>query len=473
MPAISLEGVSKRYRLYTSPQERLKEVLSLGRRSYGEDFMALKDINLEVEPGVTLGILGRNGAGKSTLLKVISGVLSPTEGKVEVNGRLALLQLGAGFNADFTGRENVLLNGLILGIERGEMLERFDDIEAFADLGKFMDRPVKTYSSGMRSRLGFAVAINVEPDILILDETLSVGDAVFKQLGMQKMRALRDAGTTILFVSHSMGMVRSFCSEAVLIHQGEVVARGGTSETVDRYQALLSGREAKNKAGERGNSGKDTGYEIDVDEDAEGLGEDSEPDFKEDPELSRGARASLRHGTGEARVAGVEVLDGRGYPVDEVKAGESITVRAHLSYEEEVAKSVLSITLRNRTGLDIFTTNTKQSDSPIRRRRRGERLIVDFDLEVPLQPGPYSVAAAISQPGGGNVYLDWVDVAAAFKISNPERGRIKGLVDLPTEVRLHEPADADADAADNTAGNTGGASSGDGNRGQGQQSRSA
>ena len=166
MPAITLQGISKQYKLYSRPQDRVKEMLSFGRTKLSQDFWALKDISLEVEPGVTLGILGRNGAGKSTLLKIIAGVLQPTGGTMEINGRLAaLLQLGAGFNAEFTGRENILLNGLILGIEREEMLQRFEEIAAFADLGEFMDQPVKTYSSGMRARLGFAVAVNVDPDI--------------------------------------------------------------------------------------------------------------------------------------------------------------------------------------------------------------------------------------------------------------------------------------------------------------------
>lgn len=440
MPAISLKGVSKRYRLYTSPQDRVKELLSLGRKNYGEDFAALKDVDLEVESGTTLGILGRNGAGKSTLLKIISGVLSPTEGEVEVNGRLALLQLGAGFNAEFTGRENVLLNGLILGIERNEMLERFDDIEAFADLGNFMDRPVKTYSSGMRARLGFAVAINVEPDILILDETLSVGDAVFKQVGMQKMRALRDNGTTILFVSHSMGMVKNFCSQAILLHKGELIAQGGTSETLDRYQALLSNskRQQDRKGGDHA-SEKDSeqGIEYDIDDDDES----SEPSFKEDPGLSNTARASLRHGTGDARISSVEVLNSQRDPVEIVNAGAGITIRVHLEYLERIKGSDLSITLRNRAGLDIFTTSAKQEKSPLLQRERDEKVIVDFNFEVPLQPGSYSVTAAVSPPKRGNEeYLDWVDVAAVFKILRPEdRSNIKGLVRLPAEVEIHIP----------------------------------
>src|SRR3712207_944650 len=173
MPAVSIKGVSKNFRTFPNGRARLKETLSFGKRKYGRDFWALKDINLEVEKGTTLGIIGRNGAGKSTLLSIVSGILQPTEGTVEVNGRLvALFALGAGFNPEFTGRENIMLNGLILGIEHQEMLERFDDIVEFADLGDFIDQPIKTYSSGMRSKLGFAVAVNVEPDVLILDETL-------------------------------------------------------------------------------------------------------------------------------------------------------------------------------------------------------------------------------------------------------------------------------------------------------------
>lgn len=439
MSAISLQGVSKRYRLYTRPQDRVKELLTLGKKSYGEDFLALNDINLEVEPGTTLGILGRNGAGKSTLLKIVSGVLNPTEGQVEVNGRLALLQLGAGVNADFTGRENVMLNGLILGIEREEMLERFDEIEAFADLGDFMDRPVKTYSSGMRARLGFAVAINVQPDILILDETLSVGDAVFKQVGLQKMRDLRDKGTTILFVSHSMGMVKNFCNRAVLLHKGELVAEGETSETLDRYQALLSTSQSKGKSNKQNNGGiQDSAQEIEYDIDEDDVV--SGPAFKEDPGLAESARASIRHGTGEARISSVEVLNTRGEPVEIVSAGSRITVRVHLSYEQQVRGSSLSITLRNQTGLDIFTTSTKQEKSPLRLREQGEKVIVDFSFEVPLQPGNYSVTAAVSPARNDNTYMDWVNVAAVFKILRPdEGGNIRGLVHLPAEVEIHSP----------------------------------
>jgi ABC-type polysaccharide/polyol phosphate transport system ATPase subunit len=239
-PAISLKGIGKKYRIASSKSLRLREILSFGKKQHTQDFWALQDIDLEVEAGTTLGILGRNGAGKSTMLQIISGVLQPTTGTVTVNGRLtAIFGLGSGFNPEFTGRENAMMNGLILGMDRHEMLERFEEIEAFADIGDFMDHPVKTYSSGMKSRLGFAVAVNVDPDILVIDEALAAGDAAFKKRALQRMYDLRDSGTTVLFVSHSMGMVNRFCTDAVLLHRGQMISRGTPDEVVGQYRDIL------------------------------------------------------------------------------------------------------------------------------------------------------------------------------------------------------------------------------------------
>ncbi len=431
MTAIRLENISKAFRMYSSQLDRLKEMASFGRVERGRDFWALKDINLEVERGSTLGILGRNGAGKSTLLQVISGVLPPTTGSVETTGQIVFLQLGAGFNKEFTGRENVMLNGLILGIERKKMMERFEEIEAFADLGEFMDQPIKTYSSGMRARLGFSVAVNVEPEILIVDETLSVGDAVFKQLGIQKMRELRDRGTTILFVSHGVGMVRSFCSEAVLLHKGGILASGDTSETIDQYQALTSRIEARQKE----DADLDESYDIvdEVDDDDE----ERPPSFKENPVLE-GRRSKLRHGTGEARITDVEILDESRRPTDSVASGAALTVRAHLHFKEAMNRSKLTVTLRNKAGLDMFST--EKTIRKLESGADGARVIVDFTFDVPLKSGAYSINAAVSHPDNDNLYLDWVDVAAVFKISRAEgRGKGSGLLDLPAEVEIHRP----------------------------------
>ncbi|BBL80621.1 sugar ABC transporter ATP-binding protein [Rubrobacter xylanophilus] len=427
-PAVSLRGVSKRYRIYPRQRHRLLEAATLGLLRRSRDFWALRDIDLDVHPGTSLGILGRNGAGKSTLLQIISGVLQPTTGTVRTEGRLVMLQMGAGMNPEFTGRENVMLNGLILGIDRRKLLERFDEIEAFADIGEFMDQPLKTYSSGMRARLGFAVAVNVEPDILIVDETLSVGDAVFRHMCLQKMKEMRDRGTTILFVSHGLGQVKSFCNRAILLHEGRLLFHGETAETLDRYQALLSEIEAR----------RDRGRKADYVADDENGGE--KPAFREDASLDR-RPGSFRHGTGEARLAGVEILDGRGAPVESVSPESPVTVRLHLEYLKDVESSVLAIALRNHMGLDIFSTNTNLERRRLGRRRSGERLVVDFAFErMPLRHGTYSVSAGILDGSNSNIHLDWVDVAAAFKVEKPDdRGPIPGLFHIPAEVRLHEP----------------------------------
>jgi len=414
-PAVLLQNVSKRYRMYPSGRDRLVEALSLGRSGRGRDFWALKDVNLAVEPGTTLGVLGRNGAGKSTLLSIASGVLQPTSGSVGVRGRLvALLQLGAGFKNEYTGRENAVLNGLILGMDRKEALNKLDEIEAFADLGDFMDRPVKTYSSGMRARLGFAVAVSVEPDVLLVDETLSVGDAVFRQQGMQRMRELKERGTTILFVSHSLEMVRNFCTEAALLHKGRLLAHGDTGETLDRYEALVSEIEARKKEEEPAEEGL--------------TADDSGP---------------LRHGTGEARVEGVEVLDARGRPVELTPPDGPVTVRVRLRYAQDVPASSVRVILRNKAGLDVFSTSTDLEGQPLGPRRQDERVVVDFALDhVPLRHGAYGVTVAVSRRGSGKreVHLDWVGVAAVFEVARPAGGGpYRGLVHLPTSVEVSSP----------------------------------
>jgi ABC-2 type transport system ATP-binding protein len=435
MPAISLEGVSKKYRIYRRRQDRLREALSLGRSKRSHDFWALRDIDLRVEQGVSLGLLGRNGAGKSTLLQVIAGVLEPSTGSVRTEGRIsALLQLGAGFNREFTGRENAIMNGLLLGIERRQMLKRMDEIEAFADIGEFMDQPVKNYSSGMRARLGFAVAVNVEPDILLVDETLSVGDGIFRAMGIQKMRELQESGATIIFVSHSTRMVKNFCTEAALLQRGSLVAHGDVSETADYYQALISNAAAQRE--ERGR-GRGRPLELDLDDD-DGF---EPPDFKED---SRRGTPHLRHGTGEAKIHNVEILNGHGEPADLVAPDSTMIVRVHLQYKENVKDSVLGITFRNRTGLEVFATNTNLEKAPIKTRRAGDRIVVDFGIQAPLRHGPYSVAAAVSRGRNKDVYLDWIDVAAAFEIAPPTgRGAFLGMVHLPTEVTVFEQERAD------------------------------
>ena len=239
--AISVQGVSKIYKLYDKPIDRLKEAVSLTHKSYHRDFFALSDISFDVKKGETVGIIGTNGSGKSTILKIITGVLSPTTGTAEVSGNIsALLELGAGFNSEYTGLENIYMNGTMMGFSRQEMERRMDDILRFADIGDFVNQPVKTYSSGMFVRLAFALAINVDPEILIVDEALSVGDVFFQAKCYRRMEEMMKNGTTILMVSHDMGSIIKYCDKVVLLNRGHFVAQGEAGKMVDLYKKILA-----------------------------------------------------------------------------------------------------------------------------------------------------------------------------------------------------------------------------------------
>ncbi len=423
MPAVSVKGVSKTYRLFQSGRDRLKETLSLGRKKYGRDFCALEGIDLEVEPGAALAILGRNGAGKSTLLRIISGLLQPTSGTVEVNGRLiALSGTGAGFNDEFTGRENVMLNGMLLGMSRQEILKRFDEIAAFADIGNFMDQPLRTYSSGMRSRLGMAVAINIEPDILILDETLAPGDPVYANEATQRMYQLRDSGTAILLVSHKMKTVEDFCKEAILLHKGRKIATGETTEVINQYKALTSSIEAERKNPRTGSGQGPDGHVVPND------------DVVLDEEKG-------------ARIHNVELLDEQLCPIDTVTPtvphNSTVTVRVHLEYLDAVKDSVVDISLRNDTKkLEVFSARTAAlQEGPLKNVEKGERVMVDFTFNVPLQAGLYNVTAGAYAGSEELFLLDRVKAAIDFSIAPPQgESLFGGIVHLPTEVKVHARA---------------------------------
>jgi ABC-type polysaccharide/polyol phosphate transport system ATPase subunit/LysM repeat protein len=423
MPAVSITGLSKKYRIFPSAGDRLKETLSFGRKKYGSDFYALQDIDLVVEPGTALGVLGRNGAGKSTLLGIIAGLLQPTSGTVEVNGRVvALSGTGAAFDSELTGRENVMLNGMVLGMKRQEVLRRFDDIAEFADIEEHMDQPLKTFSSGMRSRLGFAVAINMEPDILVMDETLSPGDQVYKDAAMQKMYELRDSGTAILLVSHGMKTIEEFCTEAILLHKGRKIAAGGTTEVMHHYQALVSGLQAQRRnLGTKG-------------------GQDPDGDVATDEE-------------GGAKIRSVELLDEHLYPLDTspppapppvVPHDSTITVRVHAEYLEAVQNSKIAINLRNETqNVKVFSTSTKRNleGFSLESVEKGDRLTVDFTFKVPLQHNLYTVTTTIrgGEEGEESLVLDQAK-AITFSIAQREEGSsFQGLVHLPTEIKVFAP----------------------------------
>jgi ABC-type polysaccharide/polyol phosphate transport system ATPase subunit len=430
-PAVYLRGISKRYRISPNRSSRLSEVLSFGRVKRSHDFWALKDVNLDIEPGTTLGIVGRNGAGKSTLLSIISGVLQPTTGEVQVEGRLsAIFGIGTGFNPLFTGRENAMLSGLILGIEYEEMLERFDDIEAFADLGEFIDQPIKTYSSGMRGRLGFAVAINVAPDGLVIDEALSAGDAGFKKKAIQRMYDLRESGSTVLFVSHSMGMVRRFCTEAMLLHRGKLLTKGDPEEVVERYEEIIAKSQEMQDV-ETGELDEILDYELEHED------EEDTPTRGEAP--AAGMIGDARSATGKAEILGLELLDESGQTAGKLASGERLTVRALVRYEEAVEDSILGIALHSESaGLAVFSTDTALEGAGLGRMEAGEQATVDFSFEVPLEPGTYNVHASLTTPQAENQEMVHAQDAATFEITQEGTpAPVRGLVRLPANVEVH------------------------------------
>lgn len=430
---VSIKGVGKRYKVSSSRSSWFKDLFRPGKTSTHE-FWAVEDIDLEIERGATLGILGRNGAGKSTLLRMISGVSQPTTGTVEVRGRLAaIFSTGAGFNPEFTGRDNVMLNGLILGIERDEMLARMDDIEAFADIGEFMDQPIKTYSSGMRSRLGFAVAVNVEAEVLVLDEALSAGDAAFKKKALQRMYDLRDSGTTVLFVSHSLGMVQRFCTEAILLHKGHLVTSGEPEEVVNSYRELLENSDDGKKA-RQDEKERQLEYAVDHED------EDDTP-YRNGSPTPAEARGAARRPTGEATILGAELLDGDGNPARAVPSGSGVTVRVGFQYGREEENSSAVVTVRNAAGVSVFSTTTGDGGATLGPRSLGERTSVDFTFGVPLRPGTYTVDTAVLSPRDGGTCLSRAEAAVTLEVVPPEDGHpVRGLIDLPAEVRVGETA---------------------------------
>ncbi|WKZ32190.1 MAG: ABC transporter ATP-binding protein [Thermodesulfobacteriota bacterium] len=379
--AIRINNVSKSYRMYPAPADRMKELLHPFGKKYHKDFWALRDVSLEVPKGTTFGIVGQNGSGKSTLLQIIAGILSPTTGSVEVSGRIsALLELGAGFNKEFTGRENVFLQGAMRGISREEMEEKFDSITAFADIGHFIDQPVKKYSSGMYVRLAFACAINIDPEILIVDEALAVGDAMFQRRCYRRLEEFQKSGKTILFVSHNVGTVTSICTQAMFLDRGRVVCMGSPKEVVNAYSKALAEREAE--YARKMSGGKDAAAtnwtEDGEDERVEGTGE-------------------FRFGAGGAELKEIELLNGNGEPTTFVEAGEPYTVRARVLFKKDMEEPVLGFMIKTLNGLELSGASTESAKTPIGAVKKGDVREIRFDQKMNLNPGQYAITSSVAE----------------------------------------------------------------------------
>jgi lipopolysaccharide transport system ATP-binding protein len=431
---VRVSGLSKRYDVYASPRDRLREALSFGRRKLHSEVWALRDVSFSVRAGTTFGIMGENGSGKSTLLKVICGFLAPTSGSVRTEGRICpILELGTGFNPEFTGRQNVILYGGLLGFSRQEMVERLPEIEAFADIGDFFDKPCRIYSSGMYVRLAFACTAHLEPDILVVDEALAVGDIAFQHKCMSRIRSLQERGVTILFVSHSLGAIKSLCDEAILLEKGRIIHRGGAEEVANTYHALVAEREQNKALGK----GKKPAAKV-VSAEAPG---------NERPAGQGVPAARNRSGTGEVVVRSVAVVDETGRVIEKVGFNQEVRIRLVLEAREDYRSRAVGFIVRDKHGNDLLGTNTYVAGVELPTFQRGRRYELDFRLRLPLVMGTYSVTVAVAQrPDVGEyrdwLYCDWWDNACFFEMLPPEHGRLCGTkVQLPVEIRCRPVED--------------------------------
>lgn len=369
--AIKVTNVSKIYKLYDTPAARLKDALGLSRKQAYREHAALHDITLEIKKGETVGIIGTNGSGKSTLLKIITGVISQSSGEVEVAGRIsALLELGAGFNQEYTGIENVYLQGTMMGFTREEIQGKMEAILEFADIGDFVHQPVKTYSSGMFVRLAFAVAINIEPEILIVDEALSVGDVFFQSKCYRKFEEFKEMGKTILFVSHDLSSITKYCDRAILLNKGVKVMEGTPKEAVDRFKmALVAQEEEKRRENSSlwkpGASGDKWRNALSV-----------------NPE-------TLEYGDKKAEITDFAVVDKTGKITNVIQKGEPFTIKMKVAFLEAVAEPIFAFTLKNLMGIELTGTNTMLEQQPVEPKQPGEEQSVSFTQKMTLQGGEY------------------------------------------------------------------------------------
>ncbi len=368
--AIKIENLNKVYKLYDKPIDRLKESLRITKKDYHKKHYALNNVSFDVKKGETLGIIGINGSGKSTLLKIITGVLTPTTGNVVVEGRIsALLELGAGFNPEYTGIENIYLNGTMLGYTHEEIDEKIDSILMFADIGEFVYQPVKTYSSGMFARLAFAVAINVDPDILIVDESLSVGDVFFQAKCYNKFNEFKSRGKTILFVSHDLSSVVKYCDRVVVLNNGEKIAEGKSPDMIDLYKKVLVNQ-------------LNSEIEPNSDTTSNNLAEQWKQNLVLNPNINS-------YGNKMAEIIDFGIFDSKGRITNTLDKGSIFTIKMKVKFFEEIQEPIFAFTIKDLKGTDITGTNTMLEGVDTSKLNMGKVIEVDFSQKIDLQGGIY------------------------------------------------------------------------------------
>ena len=439
---IEIKDVTKTYKLYNKPSDRLRENFSITHKNYHRDHDALQGISLDVYKGECVGIIGTNGSGKSTLLKIVTGVVAPTSGTLEIKGKIsALLELGAGFNQEYTGIENIYLNGTMVGFTKEEMDGKLQSIIDFADIGEFINQPVKTYSSGMFARLAFAVAINVDPDILIVDEALSVGDIFFQSKCYQKFMDLKEAGKTILFVSHDLGSIIKYCDRSLLIHHGKQIAVGKSSEIVDIYKKILVNQfdekdveKLLNKENPEENDNKENSeHEDAVDEinETESL-QTNELDGIWKNQMLNNSNA-VTYGNGVADIIDYAIIDEKEKLNFSISKGSNFSIRMKIQFYQDVKQPIFAYTLKDVKGTEITGTNTMLEKQTIDQVKAGEIITVNFDQNMCLQSGNYLLALGCTGFENGNftVYSRLYDVCNLQVVSDHDT---VGYVDMGTKV---------------------------------------
>lgn len=395
-PAVVVDGVSKRFRLYKERNESLKAAFLRGGRAKYDEFWALRDVSLQIPEGATFGLMGVNGSGKSTLLKCVANILRPDAGTVRTAGKVAaLLELGSGFHQELSGRENVYLNGSILGLSRRELDRKFDEIVEFAGVQRFIDQPVKNYSSGMYVRLGFSVAINVDPDVLLVDEVLAVGDQAFQEKCMAKFADFKRRGKTVVIVSHALGSLRSMCDEVAWLAAGELVETGRPERIIDRYI--------------------DEGHQAEQADDG-----------------------SSHWGSGEVRITRVQVLDRAGAPATLLHTGDEATVRIEFDASQPVDAPVFGLSVFTREGTEVWSQHTRDAGLAVGQIAGAGHLDVQIPA-LPLLPGAFDVSASVADSSMTQMF-DFHRHAAPFHVEAGPRRDSGGLVSFGAEWRLPVPA---------------------------------
>jgi lipopolysaccharide transport system ATP-binding protein len=404
--AISVRDLAKTYRIFGHPGDRIKHAAFFGMRRYHKEFAALKGISFDIRKGESVGLIGRNGSGKSTLLQLICGILKPTAGAVRVNGSVsALLELGAGFNPEFTGRENVYFQGALMGFRKEEMDARFDDIAALADIGEFIDQPVRTYSSGMYVRLAFSVAVSAKPEVLIIDEALSVGDAVFQHKSKKKIEQLKEQGTSLLLVSHDRNVITGMCRRCLLLDGGKLVLDAEPGEAMERYYAAVSASTGQQVLHQPSNAG----------------------------------RLQTVSGTGEASVERIRLLDSAGKETEHVATGEAVVLELHVRVDRSIPRLVCGFMIRDQFGQAIYGINANSFDKALLDVRPGSRYVFRYSLPANLGEGTYSISTALVSTNDRftNNY-ECRDLAHFFSVHNRLGKPFGGVAWLDTQLEVDE-----------------------------------